>query len=254
MTDQPKKYYVRFSNIDDHDKIMEFYQDYAHKNVFPRDESLIRQLADDGAITIIEDEQGKLVASTISYPYVSQDASGMGATKWTEVGTTRMVLNGYPGLFDVMITMQVLRAYLVEPPEALFIAQMDTTPVQNMAKKLGWRSWDEQKVPQELLDMKAHMLDPSGNRKSYPQNWFTAGPEALPVMAQLMCDAIDKPFLENQKTGEKISLDFSKSKFFALFEDEFRNLAERDLGNPDTPDADASIAKNRQKWMRWYFK
>jgi hypothetical protein len=66
--------------------------------------------------------------------------------------------------------------------------------------------------------------------------------------------AIDKGTLENPKTGEKIQLDFSKSKFFALFKDEITDLAKRNFGDPDKPDFTKSIAKNRQDWMRWYFK
>lgn len=248
MTDQPKKYYVRFSNIEDHDNIMEFYRNNPHKNVSDRNEELMRRLADHGAVTLIEDEQGKIVGSSISYPMiVSKD--GVERQKWLEIGTTRMVLNGYPGLFDVMIAMQSLRAYLVEPPEDKFVCQMESPFVQKMAFKLGWRPLDPS---DELVKVSDDTLG-SDESCGY-ENWYAAGPEALPVMAKLMRDTLDKPHLENPKTGEKITLDLGKSKFFSLFEDEIRNLADRDLGSPDAPDASAGIAKNRQEWMRHYFK
>lgn len=251
VTEQPRKFYVRFSNIEDHEKIMEFYTKNPHKNVAGRHEDLMRDLADKGSITLIEDAKtGEIVGASISYPM-----NGLNGTveieKWLEVGTTRMSLNGYPGLFDVMITMQVLRAFLVEPPEDRFVCQMESPMVQKMAMRLGWRPYTPSK---ELVDVSDKTLDlEPGDTYGY-DNWYSAGAEALPVMAKLMKDTIDKPCLEHAKTGARIELDFSKSKFFKLFEDEIRHLAGRDFGPVDEPDYTQSVAKRRQDWMRWYFK
>lgn len=244
---ETKKYFVRFSNAADFDNLMAFYADNAHKNVYERDEKLLRQLAENGSVTLIEAEDGKIVGATISY-LLAKDA-GAPSYDWLEIGTTRIVLNGYPGLFDVMIAMQTLRAYLVEPPESRFVCQMDTTPVQQMAGKLGFRPFTPDPAMLAAKE-KTFRQDITCNAN----NWYSAGPEALPVLAQKMLDSIDKPALVNVKNGDTIKLDFSKSKFFSLFEEEFRDLAKRDLGNPDTPDYSNSVAQSRQKWMRWYFK
>src|SRR5690606_13455390 len=126
---------------------------------------------------------------SISYPLIVEK-DGVSSQKWLEIGTTRMVMNGYPGLFDVMIAMQSLRAYLVEPPDERFVCQMEGAPVRQMAHKLGFRPF----VPeQELVDISDSTL--SAVYSSGFQNWYQAGPEALPVLAKLMRDAIDKPFL-----------------------------------------------------------
>lgn len=247
MSEQPKKYFIRFSNVEDHDNIMKFYEQNPHKNVSARNEEMMKTLADNGSVTIIEDEKGTIVGASISYPLEGKD--GASANRWMELGTTRMVLNGYPGLFDAMIAMQVLRAYLVEPPDDRFVCQMEGSPVRKMAHKLGFRPL----VPsQELVDASDDTLN--AEETCGFDKWYSAGPEALPVLAKFMRDVMDKPYLENPVTGDKITLDFNKSKFFKLFEEEIRNLADRDFGNPDTPDVKKGIAKNRQEWMRWYFK
>lgn len=247
--DPVKKYYVRFSNIDDHENIMQFYRENPHDNVCDRHEDLMRSLADNGSITLIESEAGVIMGASISYPLMS-GADGVSTQKWLEIGTTRMVMNGYPGLFDVMIAMQTLRAYLVEPPDDRFVCKMESPAVRKMAHRLGFRPYTPS---DELVKSSDDTVSPEAGTAGY-DNWYSAGPEALPVVAQRMLDAIDKPFIEHLKSGEKIKLDFSKSKFFRVFEDEFKSLAGRDFGNPDTPDYNQSIAKNRQSWMRWYFK
>ena len=244
---EPKKYFVRFSNAEDFDALMAFYKENPHKNVCDRNDAMLRELVDNGSVTIIQSAEGdKIVGASISYPLMGE---GGQSQKWVEIGTTRIVMNGYPGLFDVMIAMQSLRAYLVEPPEDRFVCQMESPAVRKMADRLGFRPFEPSAELVRVSDDTLNVKDSSGY-----ENWYSAGPEALPVLAQRLLEAIDKPAIAHLKTGETIKLDFSKSKFFSLFEDEFRNLAKRDFGNPDQPDYTASIAKNRQKWMRWYFK
>lgn len=247
----PQTFSIRFSNVDDLENIMAFYAKYPHKNVAGRHENLIRELADSGSIIMVENKDtGEIVGLSISYPIMAHDG-GVDQEKWLEVGTTRMVLNGYAGLFNVMIGMQVLRAYLVEPPEERFVCQMESPFVRAMAHELGFRPFVPSKELVELSDKTLDIAD--GETYGY-ENWYSAGPEALPVLAQKMIEAMDKPCLENPKTHETIQLDFSKTKFFDMFEKEIRSLAGKSYGNPDTPDMEKSVAKHRQEWMRSFFK
>ena len=250
--DAPKKYFVRFSKTEDEQKVFDFYDINSHKNVLQREKDLMKGLIDDGAVVIIEDEKGTIVAASITYPHKEKDSNGLEHVKWQEVGTTRIALNGYPGLFDAMITMQVLRAFLVEPPEDRFVAQMFTDPVQKMAGKLGWRRLDEQAVSPHLVGSKEKMVPPGTSVGTV--NWFHMGTEALPVMAAWMVKALENPVLENRKTGEKIQLDFSKSTFFNMFEEEIRHLAKRDFGSPDTPDMKKGVQQSRDKWLKKFFR
>lgn len=242
-----KKYFVRFSNSDDFDRLMAFYTANPHKNVDERNESLMRQLVENGSVTLIQSEKtGEVVAASISYPLLGDD----GVTqKWLEIGTTRSILNGYPGMFDIMIGMQVMRAFLVEPPQDRYVCQMESPAVRKMADNLGFRPYTPSEELVRSSDTTINATETCGFEK-----WYSAGPEALPVVAQRMMTVISNPVIGHLKTGEKIEFDFSKSKFFALFKEEFAELAKRDLGNCDQPDYKTSIAQTRQQWMRWYFK
>lgn len=249
---KPQKYFVRFSRPEDEKKIFDFYNLNAHQNVLQREVDLMKSLIEDGAVVLVEDAQGKIVASSITYPHKDKDANGVEHVKWQEIGTTRIALNGYPGVFDAMVTMQVLRAFLVEPPQERFVAQMFTDPVQKMAGKLGWRRLDQAGVPQGLVGSKEKMV-PSGTTVG-TVNWFHLGVEALPVMANWMVKTLENPVLENRKTGEKIELDFTKSSFFNMFEQEIRHLAKRDFGSPDTPDMKKGVEQARNKWLKKFFR
>jgi len=250
VTDQPKKYFVRFSSANDFDKISDFYDLNSHKNVRKRPQELMKQLAADGAVVLIEDEQGAIVAASITYAQKTTDKDGQDHVSWQEIGTTRAVLNGYPGLFDAMIAMQTLRAFLVEPPEKTFVAQMKTIPVQTMAGKIGWRPM-EGVPPQELLDAKRDTID---GGEVTTDHWYICGMEALPTIAKWMEKTMDNPVLENKKTGDKIELDFSKSTFFKMFSDEIRNLAKRDFGDIDKPDPQQNVKSRRDKWLKSFFR
>lgn len=246
--DDVKKYFVRFSRAEDFDALMTFYRANPHKNVCDRNDALLRELADNGSITLIQSaETGEVVAASISYPLAGDN--GGPECKWLEIGTTRSVLNGYPGLFDVMIAMQVMRAFLVEPPKERYVCQMESPAVRKMAHNLGFRPYTPSGELVRVSDATVNAEESSGF-----DNWYSAGPEAMPVVARRLMEALDKPYLQHLKSGQKIELDFSKSKFFQLFRDEFVELAKRDLGNVEEPDYTTSIAASREKWMRWYFR
>jgi len=248
---EAKKLFIRFSELKDYDRVMEFYAANPHKNVADRHEDLIRSLADNGSIILIEDAAtGAIVGASISYPLFVQ-AGGVEQQKWLELGTTRMSLNGYPGLFDVMLGMQVLRAYLIEPPEACFVGQMGSDAVRKMAYKLGFRPYAPSK---ELVAVSDKTLDIEDGASYGSDNWYSGGPEILPVLAKYIREVLEKPYLQNAKTGEMVELDFSKSSFFGMFKDDIIALADKSCGDPDHPDYTKSIAKHRQEWMRWRFK
>ena len=250
MTDAPKKYYIRFSVEEDFDRISEFYDLNAHKNVLKREHDLMKQLTGDGAVILVEDEKGKIVAASITYAHKAKDEHGVEHVQWQELGTTRCVLNGYGGIFDAMISMQTLRAFLVEPPDNLFVAQMETTPVQNLAKKLGWRSL-EGGPSEALLEAKKKTVT---DGHATDNDWYCCGIEGLPVMAKWFESAIKNPVLTNKKTGEQIELDFSKSTFFTMFKEEITHLAQKDLGDVEKPDAAQSLRIRRDKWLKKFFR
>jgi len=246
----PDKYYIRFSQTADFDKLSEFYDLNTHKNVLKRQIDLMKQLTEDGAVVLVEDEKGKIVAASITYAHKVTGKDGVEHVEWQELGTTRCILNGYPGLFDVMIAMQTLRAFLVEPPENIFVAQMETAPVQNLAHSLGWRRIDGG-PSQALLDAKGKTVS-SGHATN--NDWFMCGLEGLPTMAKKMEKIIADPVIEHRKTGEKIELDLGKSSFFNMFKDEILQLAKKDFGDVEKPDQKQSVHQSRDKWLKKFFR
>lgn len=252
MSDKTPKYYIRFSNAQDFKNVLDFYDINVHANVRKRQHELMKELVEDGAVILIEDEKGKIVASSITYPHKTTDKNGVEHVEWQEIGSTRMVLNGYPGLFDAMIAMQTLRSFLVEPPEEVFVARMHTVPVQNMAKKLGWREYT---APQALIDRQKKSVSAEDQSTAPPDiNWFHCGVEALPVMAKWMEKSMSDNILVNKKTGEKIELDYSKSTFYKLFGPEIKELAKKDIGDVDKPDPTQNVRQRRDKWLKNFFR
>lgn len=127
---------------------------------------------------------------------------------------------------------------------------MEGAPVRAMAHKLGFRPF----VPSDEL---SRVSDGTvGPEASYgKENWYCAGSEVLPVMAQKFCEAFDKHILTHVKTGEKIELDLSKISLFKLFEPEIRKLAQSQPPfTPDHPDPNASLAKERQNFLYRFIK
>jgi hypothetical protein len=209
----------------------------------------MQDLARNGSVIVIENDKGEIVGASMSYPLITAE-NGTPEYKYMEMGTTRMSLNGYPGLFDMMISLQVLRAFLVEPPSGKFVCQMEGAPVRAMAHKLGFRPF----VPSDEL---SRVSDGTvGPDASYGKdNWYCAGPEVLHVMAQRFFEAKDKPCIAHVKTGHQIEIDLSKIKVFGLFEPELRKLAQSQPEfTPDNPDPKASLSAERQKFMHRFFK
>lgn len=245
-----KKIYIRFSTHEDQEKLFAFYDLNSHKNVVRRETDLISRMIDDGNVIQVEDEDGKLYGASISYPYFIKNEYGQKEVKWQEIGTTRMVLNGYPGMIDAIVAMQVMRTYLVEPPSSRFVCHVITDPVQKMCHRLGFRSYD---VPDEMLAAKAEMLGTTSTAGQIG-NWFQCGMEAMPVLARHMINVMDNPVISHVKTGERIELDFSRSNFFTHFSPEIRGLGQKDLGNVDQPDLTRGVKENQKKWMYNFFR
>ena len=61
-----KKLFVRYAEPADEKKIFDFYSQNEHQYVAKRDPDVWRERIANGAVTLIEDENGKIVASAIS--------------------------------------------------------------------------------------------------------------------------------------------------------------------------------------------
>ena len=220
-TDSREKLYVRFSNSGDVEAIRNFYQENQHQFVFQREPEVVRERVEAGAVTIIEDSKGNIVASSISYPIIVTDEEGNSAQKWTEVGSTRIALEG-AGVFKTLISAQILRAVLLEPPEDRFVLEIVKANARstNVFQRLGSQPFD---VPEDLTRAVQKTIAPTSQGAEV--TWYQLGPETIPYLAKNLVECMNNPVLTNKQTGQEYELDFSKCPLQTLFKAELEKLA-----------------------------
>ena len=251
-TNKPiKDYYIRIAGSSDTKKIIEFYKSNKHANVRDRDASILKERAESGAIIFIEDAKGNIVASSVSYAHKSDDDTS-DQIKWLEIGSTRVAgLNGYPGVFDVMVTLQMLRAFLVEPPEEFFIGHMEHSFIQKTANRLGWRMMDQ--VPKDLQKASNKTVSEQ-DMTDRSKDWFKFTLEGMPIMAKAFQKVVKQPIITHVKTGEQIRMNFNKTTLFNIFKNNIARLAEKDLGSVDAPNPKNSFRVHRDTWLKKHFR
>lgn len=237
-----QKLYVRFSTSKDEQKIFDYYKENPHQFVFQRDPDVWKERIASGAVTLIEDESGKLVASAISYPIVRNDEAGNPVHKWTEIGSVRVTLDGF-GLGKTLISAQVLRAYLLEPPRDRFILDI---AIGNIASKtmfthLGATLKD---LPTELV-VKEKTTTTVGGKGTVPVEWLQIGAEAVPGMANILLEREKNPTVVNKQTGDVYEMDFSKCVLMTQFKDEVKVIAAQNFGNVAAPDYSKTLQSTR---------
>lgn len=227
-----KKLFVRYSKPADEKKIFDYYQNNEHQYVVARDPDVWRERIASGAVTIIEDENGKIVASSISYPHISKNAKGEDVHKWTEIGSTRVAKEGL-GLFNVLISAQIMRAYFFEPPEDRFVIEIEPNNKhsKHVFNKAGAVPYA---IPKELYDKINATIAPED--KDSPADWFQMGCENMPAIAKMLSDAVKNPKLVDKKTGEEYEFDFSGCVIVQSFRKELDTLAGSNYGDRTKPD------------------
>ena len=195
--DQPaENLYLRFSTVDDTQAIVEYYTQNRSPFVFLRDYDTWKERISAGAVTIVENEAGGIVASSISYPVVSTDESGHARHKWTEIGSTLIALGGI-GLFAPLISAQVLRAHLLETPEDRFVLEIvnDNQRSVDVFARVGAVPFD---VPRELFDQVQTTFAEGLDRKV---SWYQIGPDSMPVLAKNLVRAMEGAELKSKTDG-----------------------------------------------------
>ena len=221
QTPEREKLYVRFSTSADIEAVRNFYQDNQHQFVFQREPAVVKERVEAGAVTIIEDSKGTIVASSISYPIVVKDGEGNDSHRWTEIGSTRIALEG-AGVFKPLISAQVLRAFFLEPPEDRFVLEIVKTNGRStdVFQKLGSLPFA---VPEDLTKAVQKTIAP--NSQGAEVTWYQLGPETISDLARNIVSLMDNPVLKNKVTGQEYDLDFSKCHLQTLFSAELRKLA-----------------------------
>ncbi|MDE1152646.1 MAG: hypothetical protein PW788_08930 [Micavibrio sp.] len=239
-----KKLYVRFSTAQDEQKIFDYYSDNQHEYVAKREPEIWKERIASGAVTLIEDEQGKIVASTITYPIVVMNEKGEDTHKWTEIGSVRVTLDG-AGLFKPLLSAAVLRSFLLEPPEDRYAVEIviGNAHSKHVFTKEGATEW---KIPEELRLMVEDSISPDDTTGAV--DWFQMGVETIPGLARNITHREANPVVVNSKTGEKFEIDFSKCLLTTVFRDELDKVAGLDLGDTKAPNMSHGIKSCRDKF------
>jgi hypothetical protein len=237
------KLYVRFSTAADEQKIFDFYSEKEHKFVAKRDPDLWKERIASGAVTLIEDEKGEIVASSIHYPLIVKDDKGEDVHKWSEIGSVRVALEGI-GLFKPLMAAHIMRAYLLEPPEDRFAIEIvkGNAHSKHVYLKEGATLWD---IPKALSDKVNATMQPG---QEMDVEWFQLGIESMPHFAKLYLDGETNPVVKNKKTGEEYELDFSKCVLTSMFHDEVKKISGLDFGDPAVPNPAHGLKTFRDKF------
>lgn len=199
------KLYIRFSTIDDVENIFDFYLSNRHEHVAIRDKTLMKAMIKSGSVTIIEDKNGKIHASSISYPISKQ---GKDNHEWTEIGSTRITLSGL-GLFKTLISAQVLHAYIFEPPEDRIVLEIDRDNERSkqVFKKIGA---EEFQAPKEIGEAANNTMAPEDRTDEV--DWFQFKLSKMEIFAKNILASMEDDYLIQKNTGIRYKLDFSRMK------------------------------------------
>lgn len=239
-----KKLFVRFSTAADEQKIFDYYAENQHEFVAKRDPDVWKERISSGAVTLIEDEQGKIVASSIHYPLIVKNEAGEDVHKWSEIGSVRVTLDGI-GLFKPLMAAHIMRAYMLEPPEDRFAIEIviGNEHSKHVFLKEGATPWQ---IPKVLMDKVNETIAPDDDTGA--MDWFQLGIESMPHFAKLFLDLEAKPQITSKKTGEVYELDFSKCVVATMFHDQLEKLSALDFGDPKQPNPAHGLKNFRDKF------
>lgn len=239
-----KKLFVRYAEPADEKAVFDFYNNNQHEFVAKRDPDVWRERIANGAVTLIEDEDGKILASAISYPVVVLNDQGEEVHKWTELGSVRVAQEGL-GLFKTLLSAQVMQAYMLEPPEDRFAVEIiiGNQHSKHVFLKNGAVPFD---IPQDLKDAVGYSIAPDDPND--PVEWFQLAVEHMPAFAKNLLDAEKNPKLTHAATGEEYELDFSRCALFKNLRPALEKLAGSDYGDPKQPNEKHGIKSFRDKF------
>jgi len=240
-----KKLFVRFSTAQDEQEIFDYYNQNKHEFVFQRDPNVWKERIASGAVTLIQDEDGKIVASAISYPITQTGEDGHETHQWTELGSARVALDGI-GLIRTLVSAQVLRAYLLEPPDDRFVMEIvvGNAHSRHVFTKMGATPFD---IPPGLVEKVKCTVAPGSGQAAV--EWFQMGVEVMPDFARNILAAQKNPVVKNNKTGDEYELDFSRCVLATQFQEDMEELAVKDFGDVKKPDHGRGLNSFKNKFQ-----
>ena len=161
------------------------------------------------------------------------------------LGSTRVALDGI-GLAKVLTSAQVLRAYLLEPPNDRFVMEIvvGNDHSKHVYTKMGATPFE---IPPGLHEKVKSTVAPGSGQA--PVEWFQMGVEIMPEFARSLLDFQKNPVIQNKKTKEEYELDFSRCVLLGQFSAEVKDLALKDFGDIRNPDPKHGLKSFRNKFQ-----
>jgi len=237
---------VRFCTPGDFEKITHYYKDNTHHHVHVRDPEWIARHVRKGQFLLIERPDGEIIAASATYDYHTAADSLDGAPSYYEIGSTNFKQPGGRGydLYPFMIAAQVIDAFLRYPPKKCFIANVyDSSPVgRTMLKPIvGWQIV----TPEQDVLKKFNQSKSANNQSAGPMSWYGATSSTLPHQARIVLEYLTRGEVIHKKTGEKLTLDFSRFSLATSERKLVEQLASGHFGNMIEDNADFPLQQAR---------
>lgn len=232
----PRNLKVRQTGPSDAPRVMAFYASNPHPSYAPRD--ITHERVRDGHALIVEDSAGSIWAASIDYEMAVELNSQGGVKNWSEIGTTRSILNGC-GIYQLINAVQALTIHFDYPPSEfiyLDIHESNEKAIGLMNKTLQWK--DIQPCA-DLFSLSQGSL--SEEKQGIPVKFFQCTEENLTQMARIILDVINADGLTH-KSGQSIEVDLSDLSLVHTHFDKLKELAAQAAEN-DNPFDNAGVTE-----------
>lgn len=142
----------------------------------------------------------------------------------TEIGTSLASLGGYKTA-QIVISALTLNEWWNTPPQKKIVTEIlpENVPSLNAYKKLGWVEIDAPDLTHELHVLCNESIAPED--KGRQTVWFEANQKTLQKMAQVLLEYMDKGYVENKHTGDRIPVDLSAMFATGLTKEHLKAIA-----------------------------
>lgn len=245
---QIQTFYVRYSTKNDFDSIVAYYNDNKHKDIDFRDLDILQKLVKKGQATIIEDQDNNIVACSVTYPCHSTNTTS--SPEWQEVGSTRIKLNGYQGIFACLVIAQVFKSLIENPPKEFFVAHMVNPPVQDITRKFGWSEIENDYS--QIVQASRKTLAKEDWNKDRSTDWFYCGEKGLNMMVKVFLSTIANPILKHYKYEEnqkQIRISYDRCPLLKKLAPKLReNISKRQSSNANDNKYEYRVAAMAKAW------
>lgn len=177
-----------------------------HHYVVKREQDVFNRAIDRGHVAFLFNTHSGAV-KTLSFAY---DVRGHrnGAQLHSEIGTSLASLGGYKTA-QIVISALTLNEWWNTPPQRKIVTEIlpENVPSLNAYKKLCWQEITDEALTHELHVLCNESIAPED--KGRQTVWFEANEKTLQKMAQVLLEHMDKGYVENKHTGDRIPIDLS---------------------------------------------